>query len=122
MFGAIDLGAAAVRLAMDFDTYVTFYLSDRTEFKTFVPKNTGGLFNSFVYDAFFKNGPSVGINKIRWDGYQDGAVYESILDIKPGDGILNLRITKDNKLIDPDPFAPLFSPYPSKIVTKVPNP
>ena len=109
--------AAAVRLALDFDTTVTFYLSNGSV-KTFsVKRNTGGLFDSFVYDAFFADGPSVGINKIRWEG-NDESIYESILDLKPGDGVFALHITKQNKLVDPDPFAP----YRNKIVYKVPRP
>jgi|GEM_PF-4023658 len=109
-----NLGAAAVRLALDFDTNVTFYLSNRSVKTFFVKRNTGGLFDSFVYDAFFADGPSVGINRLRWEG-NDGLVYESILDLKPGDGVMALRITRQNTLIDPDPFAP----YRNKIVYKV---
>lgn len=103
--------AAAVRLAVDFDTNVTFYLSNGSV-KTFqVRRNT-----SFVYDAFFADGPSVGINKIRWEG-NDEAIYESILDLKPGDGVYAFHITSQNKLVDPDPFAS----YRNKSVYKVPR-
>lgn len=109
--------AAAVRLALDFDTNLTFFLSNGSVKSFFVKRNTGGLFDSYVYDAFFQDGPSVGINKLRWAG-NDESTYESILDLKPGDGFVTLRITKDNKLIDPDPFAP----YRNKIVNKVLNP
>lgn len=107
---------AAIRLALDFDTNVTFFLSNGS-IKTFpVKHNTGGLFDSFVYDAFFSDGPNVGINKIRWEG-NDESVYESILDMKPSDGIVALQITKNNTLVDPNPFAL----YRNKIIYKVPR-
>lgn len=108
MCGVIDLHAAVVRLAVDFDTDVTFFGSDGSKTTLPVRKNTGGLFGSFVYDAFFKNGPSVGINKIQWVG-PDGQLYEAILDLKPGLDSVSLHITNNNTLTDQDPFSAYFN-------------
>lgn len=113
LFCSYNINAAGVKISADFPTKIKILLSTGTVRAFDLNNTTWDLFKMFAYDAFFQDGPSVGIKSIQWQA-KDGLWYETMLDLKGSDGFAILRINDKNEVIDPTRV-----PYPVKISKRI---
>lgn len=99
LYGAQYVYAAGIKISTEFPTKIQIALTNGTIRAFDITGISTDLLEMFTYDAFFRDGPTVGIISIKWQG-TDKLWYERVINMRGSEGFRVFRITQDNVLVD----------------------